>query len=315
VTNFALSYAMEPYRPRLCFTKVREIWAFSIWSLCTRIGEFLSNQSDRVAIGGFAGAAAMGRYYVATDVATSPSKELVGPMVQVMFPVMAAVQHDSEKRRELYLTVLYWSALICTSTAIGVALIADDMVDLVLGSQWEDVKPLMPWLALSYGVLGMGSSVYTALNTINQPRVSARLQWTRLIGTASTIFPVAYYFRDLEAVAATRLLVTIAITPTLFFALMKPFGLSARDFAVTLWRPLTAGLMMALVVLGLNSAISFAGSLRLLIDMAAGAIAYGGTLMALWVAIGQPDGPERAIWQRAVSIASRCYSLMTRNTH
>ena len=174
VTNFTLSYVMEPYRPRICFSKVREIWSFSIWSLVSNMGAFFSQLSDRIAIGGFAGSAGMGRYYVATDLATSPSSELVGPMVQVLFPVMATVQHDREKRRELYLTVLYWSALICTSTAIGVALVSDDMVDLVLGAKWQDVKPLMPWLALSYGVLGLGSSVFTAFDTIGLPRYSAQ---------------------------------------------------------------------------------------------------------------------------------------------
>src|SRR5262245_42149573 len=170
IAEFALSYIMEPYRPRLCTSKVGEIWSFSVWTLFQNMGFILNSLVDRVAIGGFAGSDAMGRYYVAADVAISPSQELIGPVATALFPVMAKVQDDHEKRRRLYLTVLYWSASICSSTAIGVALVADDMVDLLLGPQWHDVKPLMPWLALSYGVLGLTNSIYPALDTIGLPR-------------------------------------------------------------------------------------------------------------------------------------------------
>jgi lipopolysaccharide exporter len=54
-------------------------------------------------------------------------------------PVMAKVQNDPDKRRDLYLSTLSWSGLICTSTSIGVALVAEDMTDLVLGPKWHDV--------------------------------------------------------------------------------------------------------------------------------------------------------------------------------
>lgn len=301
VTNFVLSYVLEPFRPRLCFTKVGEIWSFSFWSLIKNIGAYLNTQIDRVVVGGFAGAAAMGRYYVATDVAVAPSQEMIAPMVSVLMPVMATVQHDPEKRRELYLTVLYWSALICTSTAVGVALIANDMVDLVLGPKWADAKPLMPWLALSYGVLGLGTSVYTTLDTVGLPMFSARLQWVRLMAMVVAIASVAYYYRDLEIIAATRLVVTIAITPTLFFALSKPLGLAPRDFLVALWRPMAAGLAMAVTVLGVNELIAFTGNPRLFLDVAVGALTYGGTLMLLWVLVGRPKGPEQVFWERISS--------------
>src|SRR5205823_4066574 len=148
-----LSYIMEPYRPRLCFAKVNEIWSFSIWMFFRNIGVYLNAQIDKIAIGGVVGAALMGRYEVARDVATSPTQELINPVVTVLFPVMATVQEDHEKRRQLYLTVLNWSALLCVSASIGVSLVAQDLVDLVLGPKWHDVAPLMPWLALAFGVL------------------------------------------------------------------------------------------------------------------------------------------------------------------
>jgi O-antigen/teichoic acid export membrane protein len=294
--TFVLGYVMSPFRPRICFTKVGEIWSFSIWTLITNVGAYFNTLVDRVAIGGFAGTAAMGRYYAATDLATSPSAEIVGPLVMTLFPVMAKVQDDSKKRRELYLTVLYWSALVCSSTAIGVALVANDMVDLVLGSQWEDVKPLMPWLALGYGMLGLSNCVYTALYVLNMPLVAARLQWIRLLGLGIAVFTVAYMSHQIEAVAATRFVVTLIITPTLFVPLARVLDLTLRDFLATLWRPFTAGAVMALVVYSLNEIIPWTGNLRLMLDIATGVLTYGVSLMALWFWDGQPNGPERNFW-------------------
>jgi lipopolysaccharide exporter len=299
IASVIFSYTMEPYRPRICFTKVRELWSFSTWMLFKNLGIYLNERIDELAIGRFGGAAAMGRYNVAYDLASSPCQEIVTPMVTVLFPVMAKIQNDRVKRRELYSNVLYWSALISVSTGVGVALVANDMVDLILGAKWQAVKPLMPWLALSSAILAMSVSVYSAFDLLGQPRTSARLQWVRCAVLFCCIFPVANLTRNLEAVAATRLLVTIAVTPTLFISLGRALDLSGRDFLMIFWRPFAAGLAMTAVVLGINMLlISTTGLPRLALDVASGGATYVGVLMALWFAIGRPEGPEKMLWQR-----------------
>jgi len=301
VCTVVLSYVMEPFRPRFSLSKVGEIWSFSFWILVRTIGVYLNSQVDKIAIGGFAGAAAMGHYDVGRDVATSPTQELINPMVATLLPVMATVQGDHEKRRELYLNVLYWSAIICTSTSVGVALVSNDMADLVLGAKWHDVKPLMPWLALAFGVLGLSNSVYSAFDTIGRPRVSARLQWTRLAGLSLCIFPVAYITGDLRWIAISRFVVTVAITPTLFMALASALDVHIRDFVLTMWRPIASGLAMAVVVLALNASIDFSGTPRLGLDVLAGVASYVTALVLLWQFAGRPPGPESDLWQLLAS--------------
>jgi hypothetical protein len=127
---------------------------------------------------------------------------------------------------------------------------------------------------------------------------SARLQWIRVLGTAAVMFPVAYHFRNIELVAVSRLLVTLAVTPTLFLVLRKPFDLTLGDFLRTLWRPLTAGGVMAVAVLAVNSGVTFTGNPRLFLDMGVGALVYVSVVMILWAAAGSPQGPERELWRR-----------------
>jgi lipopolysaccharide exporter len=297
-TTVALSYILEPYRPRVSFAKIAEIWSFSIWTFARSVGVYLNGQVDKFAVGGFAGSATMGRYEVAADIAIAPTMEINAPMIATLFPVMARVHQDIERRRKLYLQVLYWSALICTSTSVGVALVTSDMVDLVLGRQWVDAKPLMPWLALSVGVIGLSGSVYSAFDVIGRPRVSATLQWTRLAGLILCIVPVALFIHTAKAVAITRFLVSVAITPTLFTALAVALEIPARQFLTILWRPLAASAVMAGAILGVNALISFAGPARLLIDVALGASTYAGFLLLVWNYTGRPDGPEAMVWDQ-----------------
>jgi hypothetical protein len=48
----------------------------------------------------------MGRYTVAKDLGSSPTDEIVTPVITVLFPVMAKYQHDPVQLRELSLRVL-----------------------------------------------------------------------------------------------------------------------------------------------------------------------------------------------------------------
>ena len=305
IVSIILSYVMEPYRPRICFTKVAEIWSFSIWMLLKNIGYFFFGQIELIAIGGVVGASSMGRYEVALDVATSPSQEIVNPVVTTMFPVLARVQNDPLRRRELYLSTLYWLALICVATSVGVALVSDDMVDLVLGAKWQNIKPLMPWFALSFGVFGLSSGVYSIFDSIGRPHISARLQWMRLLVLALVVFPVAYYYKSLLPVAIARFLVMCLITPTLFYALAGVLDLSLGDFVRTLWRPSLAGLGMVAAVLSLNAFTPVAGVLRLFGDIVLGAGVFGGLTMLLWLVDGQKEGPERVVLSYLAKYSAR----------
>ncbi len=185
--------------------------------------------------------------------------------------------------------------LICTSTAIGVALVSNDMVDLILGSKWMDVKPLMPWLALAYGINGLASSIYSVFDTIGKPDISARLQWIRVAGLCVCLIPAALVFRNLDAMAISRFALTLLMTPTLFVVLSREFHLNLRDYYLVLTRPLAASVTMIVVILALQTVV-VPGTIRLLITVVAGALTYSGTLMSLWYLSGRPDGPEKVLW-------------------
>jgi len=290
--RLVLSYTMHPYRPRFTLGAVSEIWSFSIWTFIRSIGSYLQSQIDQIAVGGISGAASMGRYAVASDVAASPSREINEPMVAVLYPVMSRLLHDTKALQEVFLRTLAWSAMICVSASVGVALVADDMVALLLGAKWAGIGPMMGWLAVGAGFMGMTSGAYSLFDALNQPQLGARMVWIRLALLVGAIVPVAFITHSLVDVAIVRAIAAALFLPGLYYAVAQKTNLTLRDYVHTLWRPFVAAAAMAAAVLALNATLSITGVLRLAADVALGGSVFGGALLGLWVLSGRPAGPE-----------------------
>jgi len=290
-----LGYVMQPYRPRFSVAKVREIWSFSIWSLIRNIGSYLNGQVDLIAVGGISSAASLGRYSVADDLASSPINELNGPLIAALYPVLAKIQHLPDKSRELYLRAVAWSAIVCCSASVGVALVAPDLVYVVLGKKWLDTIPLLGWLAVGAGILGLSSGAYGTLDAFGLPHVGARMQWVRLIFLALAIVPVALIWRDAESIAIARAFVAAVFIPTLFISVGRVLGVPLKQYLSALWRPFAVAATMALGVSMLNLVVRGAAIERLAIDVLAGVALYVGAIMCFWYLSKKPSSPEQDV--------------------
>jgi O-antigen/teichoic acid export membrane protein len=297
------SYLLHPFRPRIAFGKVRELWSFSMWTWARQIGAYLTSRADEFIVsgmgmvGGLPGSVAMGRYNVAADVAASPTDELVTPIVTTLFPVMAKIQGDMGALRSLFLKALSWSAIVCSATSVGVALVSNGIVALILGDQWLPIRTIMPWLALSQGVLVLGASVYVVFDVLGQPKSSALAQWSRLLLLLAVLVPLSWE-RNLDIIAIGRLAVDCVITPTLLWRVRRVLPVSLADFGRALWRPVSAAALMAVAVTAIDPLLGDDPIVRLALQILTGAVAYASALLLLWAASGRPSGPEEDFIKR-----------------
>jgi hypothetical protein len=104
---------------------------------------------------------------------------------------------------------------------------------------------------------------------------------------------VALATRDIVWVAATRSLVNLVFLPLLLAQVIKVAGLSWKDCAAVLWRPLLAAMIMAASLLALGAVLPAGSLTRLLIEVPAGAAIYLAALLLLWRASGRPESCEK----------------------
>jgi O-antigen/teichoic acid export membrane protein len=297
-----LSYIMHPHRPRFTLSKVGEIWSFSIWTFFRSVGYYINGQIDQIVVGGFGGAALMGRYAVATDVAQSPGREINEPMVAVLYPVMSRLQNDMPALRDVYLKTLGWTAFICAATGAGVALVAPDMQQLVLGDKWIGIAPLMSWLAVGGAIAGLSSGAYSLFDALNQPRIGARMIWVRLFLLGTAIVPIALWTKSLIDIAICRAIGEAFFLPGLFHAVHRLADISFEQYVKTLYRPFLASFLMGIAVIAANMTLPISGNTRLATDIGLGAAVFLGSTWLLWRAAGRPHTPEADVFRTIAKI-------------
>ncbi|MGI9508206.1 MAG: oligosaccharide flippase family protein, partial [Geminicoccaceae bacterium] len=105
VWRLGASYAMHPYRPRLSLASWRELFAFTKWLLLHNILMFFRNRADRLVIGKMLGAATLGVYTLAYDLANLATTELMAPIRRALLPGYAKLAGQSERLRAAFVDV------------------------------------------------------------------------------------------------------------------------------------------------------------------------------------------------------------------
>jgi lipopolysaccharide exporter len=309
LVQLVLSYVYSRYRPRLSLARARELWSFSAWTLVTHLTHFFSERTDQGAVGLWLGAPAMGTYTVAYEVATAPTEELIVPPDRALYAVYARAAGDPAALREHYLAALSFIALVAAATSTGVALVAEDAVRTLLGENWLAAIPLLPWLALGAGVLGIVRTAITALLAAGHAFANAM----RGLAFVAMLVPLAWAgvgAYGMEGAAAARLLAALLIAPVLALLAVRLLGIPLRALVGAVWRPVAAAAAMAAAVRLVHPLLPPLPPLRLALDAGFGACVYAASVLALWHAAGRPRGPERTVLETVAWRLRRAFFLL-----
>jgi O-antigen/teichoic acid export membrane protein len=304
ILGVALSYILHPFRPRYSFSRVKEVWSFSAWMLVVHIGHFLNGKIDEFLIGGLVGTKSVGLYTVAVDIAQSPTQEVVMPISRVLFPAFSEINKQPEQLERVYLKAFSGLATVCLATGVGVALVSSEIVTVFLGGQWETIKTVMPWLALSAIFLALSGSMSTFLGSKGQAKSSAALSWFRLVFLVPILY-LAAKTGNLEFISSQRLwTLALLFPPTLiWFSIVG--RISLLSLMAALWRPIIAALFMALCVSSFEMWLSPSGGVSLILKVMVGAISYSVAIFSTWHFSGQVDGLEKIVVNSALKAGKK----------
>lgn len=293
-----ISFAMHPYRPRLTLAQIRHIWGFSRWLLLARVANLANRKLDEFIVGGQAGTAVMGNYFIASDLATAPAEEIVLPMSRGIFPVYSREQDDRARLAESFLTVLRSTAYLCVAAGLGVSAVAPELVPLLLGEQWLAAVPLMQWLGVWGALMGVALAIDPLLLATGRAALLACFKWLQL-----AVLAPALVYSGLAAgvvgIAAAKTLVMLGMLVLFLLWVARSESLSFKRMLGAIAPAWVAGVGMYWVVL--RAAELLHGQalwLRLGAEIATGAFIYLGLVLLMWRMRGAPAGPEREVVER-----------------
>jgi PST family polysaccharide transporter len=145
---------------------------------CNSFVVFLAWNAEKLLLGRFWGADALGLYGRAFQLVTLPVQQLNTAVTGVAFPALSRIQHDAERLARSFLRG--YSLLVSSTIPITVtcALFAEEIVRIVLGPKWMEATPIFrllapvavvfavanpfSWLVMSTGRAGRALSISTA---------------------------------------------------------------------------------------------------------------------------------------------------------
>lgn len=255
------------------WARVREILRFGAPIGVETILSEASRSWDKLMFSRLFGPHATGTYSLAYNLSDLPAAYVGEHVAMVLFPTMARI--TPERRYQVFVEACGLLAMVIMPMALGLASVADTLVQLLLSAEWQGVAPLLVVLALM-AILRPLNSVFSSL------LIATGRNWflmTFEVIRISALFGGMWYlsrFGEIAAAAAVSLALALQLAATL--AVMAGQGFPVARFVAELRGPaLAAGLMVA-TVLGLRLAFEdWPGAplvLQLCAEIASGAIVY-----------------------------------------
>jgi O-antigen/teichoic acid export membrane protein len=141
-----IAMPFTPGRPRRA-TEIRSMLRFGGTVTVNSLVTYVAYNTEKILLGRFWGAAALGLYGRAFQLANLPVQQLMAAVGAVAFPVLSRMQGDVQRLRRSYLKFHSVVVSMTIPAVIGCSLFADEIVRVLLGPKWLGVPVVLRLLA------------------------------------------------------------------------------------------------------------------------------------------------------------------------
>src|SRR5271165_5150266 len=145
------TFAFAPWYPglRIGGSRVKEVIHFSLATLGVKTMWALREWGNTLVIGKVTGQVdTVGLYSMAEEIALLPATKISTAVNMLSSPVMAELQTDIAAMRAAFFRAVRLTAAIALPASAGMALVAEDMVAVLLGPKWLPAVPVLRLLCL-----------------------------------------------------------------------------------------------------------------------------------------------------------------------
>jgi O-antigen/teichoic acid export membrane protein len=279
------AYRYSRWRPSVQFRAARidEFFRFSVAAMGTNLCAAAYQQTDMLILGKMRGDVAVGLFSMAKQLALLPAEKLSGMVNQLAHPVMSELQGDRDRLRKCFLRELRMIACVSMPVCVGVALVAEDLVQFVLGEKWAGTIPLLRLLC-GYGLV---RSLDVLLPPVLVARYRVKFLFWYVTGLLA-VMPLAFWIGSASIGAPGVALAWLLVYPMVALRMARE-TLSELDISLlTVWAELrvVTWVTVAMVTVVITARLLMSEfaladhGLRLTVSVIVGLIAY--TAGILW---------------------------------
>jgi lipopolysaccharide exporter len=260
------SYIFHPYRPRLAFERLALRRALSLGkvALVIAVALYVCNMADNVMVGRFLGAAALGNYSLAFNIASVPISVLVFSLGTVLFPAYAEIMAHRPQALELAFTKVFTIALtIMTTITVLLFLLASEIVQLLFGSRWTTAGTVLRVFALVIPLRGLSQILSTVSWGLNRPKEVAVGTTLEAVVFLAALYPLIRAFGLTGAAWAGVIAYAVGCGSRLLALREILPGIPAKLFRISL--PILAAAGIGLLIAGVSLSFLTAALPRLIV--------------------------------------------------
>lgn len=241
-------WSVPKWSPRFSefsFSEVRPLLGFSIWILLFQIFGYAVREIDKIFIGTIAGVTVLGYYGLAVKLIFQPAVHFSGALGKYLFPKISSMQNSNADIRQIYSASISLALAYVFPLLLVLGLLLYSYATLLLGLQWANAVPLLPYVALSAACQSLISPAGPVMKATNRPALL--LGWAVLF-TALVVVGCLFGLRHGGIVqAAIGISIAYLLGMVLISLLMRKIlgAGSSRLFLIVL--VMVIGIMYALI--------------------------------------------------------------------
>jgi O-antigen/teichoic acid export membrane protein len=210
--------------------------------------------ADSIFIGRVLGGAALGTFSMAMNLSKLSWNKLWLALNPILLPLFAEAKEKPGELGRVFLRVTHWVALLIFPATFGFMVVAPEAVTVLLSDRWAGAIVPLQWLCL----LGSSRALVVLMSPVILAVGNVRLEVLFNLA-CGVLLPLGFWLAlpyGIGAVAAVwALLFPVIAATVLLRAVLRAVELTLVSYLRTLRTPVLAGLVMALVILGLDALV------------------------------------------------------------
>lgn len=292
LTAVLVSYLIVPYKPKFEFSRVKDIWSFSIWLTLGKIVNTLNWKFDQLVIGSHLGNKALGFYSVGDNLAGMPTREAIQPLENALFPGFSHIAHDKDRLRSAYIKAQALITAIALPLGIGFALISPSLIPLLMGDKWTPIIVIIEIIAGVYVLQTIGSQAQPLAMALGHTKTIFKRDLFMFMIRLPVIILSLIYF-GLVGLLVGRVFTGMLSLIINMFLIRFMLNLGVMQQVKNNIRSIISVIVMTIVVLTFNYLLKITDLLFIVVsNVLVGGLTYICIHAILWLMMKKPTGPE-----------------------